>query len=68
MSGFFGIVSKNDCAETLFYGTDYHSHLGTEYGGLAVQGDDLVRQIHNIAQSQFKSKFFEDYLRMKGNH
>jgi len=54
MSGVFGIVSKNNCAETLFYGADYHSHLGTEYGGMAVLGKDFVRQIHRIAQTQFK--------------
>jgi amidophosphoribosyltransferase len=67
MSGIFGVVSKGDCAEILFYGTDYHSHLGTEYGGMAVLGDEFLRQIHNVSQSQFKSKFFEDYKRMKGN-
>jgi len=67
MSGIFGVVSKQDCAEFLFYGTDYHSHLGTEYGGMAVFGETFDRQIHNISQSQFKSKFFEDYRRMKGN-
>lgn len=67
MSGIFGVVSKHDCAETLLYGTDYHTHLGTEYGGLAILGDDFVRRIHNISQSQFKSKFYEDYKQMKGN-
>ena len=67
MSGIFGVVSKKDCVEILFYGTDYHSHLGTEYGGMAVLGDEFARQIHNISQSQFKSKFYEDYQRMKGN-
>jgi len=67
MSGIFGVVSKGDCAETLFYGTDYHSHLGTEFGGMAVLGDDFSREIHNISQSQFKSKFYTDYRNMKGN-
>jgi len=67
MSGIFGVVSKGNCAETLFYGTDYHSHLGTEYGGMAVLGEDFTRQIHNISQTQFKSKFYEDFKRMKGN-
>jgi len=67
MSGIFGVVSKNNCAETLFYGTDYHSHLGTEYGGLAVWGDGFMRQIHNLNQSQFKSKFHDDYGRLRGN-
>jgi len=67
MSGLFGVVSKHDCAEILLYGTDYHAHLGTEYGGMAVLGDSFIRQIHNISQSQFKSKFYEDYKHMKGN-
>ncbi len=67
MSGIFGVVSKGNCAETLFYGTDYHSHLGTEYGGLAVLGEDFTRQIHSVSQSQFKSKFYDDYKHMKGN-
>lgn len=67
MSGIFGVVSKEDCSQTLLYGTDYHSHLGTEYGGMAVLGDEFTRQIHNISQSQFKSKFAQDYLQMKGN-
>lgn len=67
MSGVFGVVSKEDCVETLFYGTDYHTHLGTEYGGMAVLGENFVRQIHNISQSQFKSKFSDDTKRMKGN-
>ncbi|MFA6600987.1 MAG: amidophosphoribosyltransferase [Candidatus Omnitrophota bacterium] len=66
MSGLFGVVSKKDCVRTLFYGTDYHSHLGTEFGGIAVLGDDFVRQIHHIGQSQFKSKFYEDYRHIKG--
>ncbi len=67
MSGIFGVVSKDDCSETLFYGTDYHSHLGTEYGGMAVLGKDFMRQIHALNQSQFKSKFFNDYKKMQGN-
>ena len=67
MSGIFGVVSKKNCAETLFYGTDYHSHLGTEYGGIAVLGEDFTRQIHSLSQSQFKSKFFDDYESINGN-
>jgi len=67
MSGIFGLVSKGNCAETLLYGTDYHSHLGTEYGGVAVLGEDFTRQIHDISQSQFKSKFYDDYHKMRGN-
>jgi amidophosphoribosyltransferase len=61
MSGFFGIASGKNCIEDLFYGTDYHSHLGTEYAGLAVLGDKgFVRRIHNISTGQFKSKFDSD--------
>jgi len=67
MSGIFGVISEGDCTQTLLYGTDYHSHLGTEFGGLAVLGEDFSRQIHNISHSQFKSKFFEDLKTMKGN-
>ncbi|MBN1869802.1 MAG: amidophosphoribosyltransferase [Candidatus Omnitrophica bacterium] len=67
MSGIFGAVSKKDCIETLFYGVDYHSHLGTEYGGMVVLGKKFNRQIHNISQSQFKSKFYEDHRHMEGN-
>jgi len=67
MSGIFGVASERDCAQTLLYGTDYHSHLGTEYGGMAVLGEGFSRQIHNISQAQFKSKFYEDAQRMKGN-
>lgn len=67
MSGICGIVSKEDCVQDLFYCTDYHSHLGTEYGGMAVLGEDFQRQIHKISQSQFKSKFYEDYKHMQGN-
>jgi len=67
MSGIFGVVLKGNCAETLFYGTDYHSHLGTEYGGMAVLGEGFTRQIHNLEQSQFKAKFYDDSRCMAGN-
>lgn len=67
MSGIFGVVSKNNCLEDLFYGTDYHSHLGTEFAGLAVYGKELTRKIHDIRGSQFKAKFYEDYKKMSGN-
>ena len=66
MSGIFGIVSKKNCADLLLYGTDYHSHMGTEYGGMAVLGKQFHRSIHDISKSQFKSKFFDDYKMMKG--
>lgn len=67
MSGIFGVVSKEDCAQILFYGTDYHSHLGTQYGGMAILGSSFTRQIHDLSQGQFKSKFFTDYQQMRGN-
>ncbi len=70
MSGIFGAVSKDNCSQILLYGTDYHSHLGTEYGGIAIlgrQGQEFTRRIHNIAQFQFKSKFYDEYKQMKGN-
>lgn len=68
MSGLFGAVSKKgeNIATTLFYGVDYHSHLGTEFGGVAILGKEFKRQIHSIAQSQFKSKFFDDIKHMEG--
>lgn len=66
MSGIFGIVSKKNCADMLLYGTDYHSHMGTEYGGMAVFGKQFHRSIHDISKSQFKSKFFDEYKGMKG--
>jgi amidophosphoribosyltransferase len=67
MSGVFGIVSNRNCSDTLLYGTDYHSHMGTEYGGMAVFGKKFHRSIHDISKAQFKSKFFDDYKEMKGN-
>jgi amidophosphoribosyltransferase len=66
MSGVFGIVAKKNCADVLLYGTDYHSHMGTEYGGMAVWGRQFYRSIHDISKSQFKSKFFDDHKGMKG--
>jgi amidophosphoribosyltransferase len=67
MGGIFGVVSRDDCMKTLFYGTDYHSHLGTENGGLAVLGSTgFQNAIHSISQAQFKSRFFDDYKKMKG--
>jgi len=67
MSGVFGIVSNKNCSDTLLYGTDYHSHMGTEYGGMAVFGKQFYRSIHDISKSQFKSKFYDDYKEMKGS-
>ncbi|MFA5388825.1 MAG: amidophosphoribosyltransferase [Candidatus Omnitrophota bacterium] len=69
MSGIFGVVSEKNCVSDLFYGVDYHSHLGTQYGGVAIlNGKRIHRQIHDISQSQFKSKFFEDYKKSDGRY
>ena len=68
MGGFFGIASKKDCVLELFYGTDYHSHLGTRRGGMAVYGENgFDRAIHNIENSPFRTKFGRDADKMKGN-
>ena len=68
MSGFFGIVSKKDCVMELFFGVDYHSHLGTKRGGLVVYGDGCFqRSIHNIENSPFRTKFENDIEEFKGN-
>ncbi len=66
MSGIFGAVTRGNCADVVMYGTDYHSHLGTEFGGMALLGDEFTRVIHAIQHSQFKSKFFDDVNMMKG--
>lgn len=68
MSGFFGVTSKSDCVFDLFFGTDYHSHLGTRRGGMAVYGEKgFDRAIHNIENSPFRTKFERDVNEMKGN-
>ena len=68
MSGFFGVASKKDCVLDLFFGTDYHSHLGTKRGGLAVYGEEgFQRSIHNIENSPFRSKFEYDIDKFNGN-
>jgi amidophosphoribosyltransferase len=67
MGGFFGVVSTQDAVTDLFFGTDYHSHLGTMRGGLAVWDDGrFQRHIHDITNAQFRSKFQDDVVRMKG--
>jgi amidophosphoribosyltransferase len=67
MGGIFGVVSQENCVQTLFYGTDYHSHLGTENGGMAVLGaKGFHNAIHSISQAQFKSRFIDDYRKMEG--
>ncbi len=67
MGGVFGIVSKEDCVSDLFYGTDYHSHLGTRRGGMAVMNSHgIQRSIHNIENNYFRTKFEADLARFKG--
>ena len=67
MGGFFGVAAKTDCVADLFYGTDYHSHLGTRRGGMAVSnGGGFTRFIHDITNSQFRSKFEDDVDKMSG--
>lgn len=58
MGGLFGVASRTDCVFDLFFGTDYHSHLGTRRGGMAVYGEKgFDRAIHNIENSPFRTKF-----------
>lgn len=67
MGGFFGVAAKEDCMFDLFFGTDYHSHLGTRRGGLAVYGKNgFDRAIHNIENAPFRTKFDKDVQKMKG--
>jgi len=68
MGGVFGVVSKNDCVMDLYFGTDYHSHLGTSRGGMAVfSGNGFSGYIHNIENIQFRAKFESDLAEMSGN-
>lgn len=68
MGGFFGTISKKPCINELFYGTDYHSHLGTRRGGMAVFGEHgFTRKIHNIENSYFRTKFENDIPDFNGN-
>lgn len=68
MGGFFGVASKNDCVFDLFFGTDYHSHLGTRRGGMGVLGEKgYNRAIHNIENAPFRTKFDNDVQKMAGN-
>ena len=68
MGGFFGVVSKERCVNDLFYGTDYHSHLGTKRGGLAtLSHKGFTRSIHNIESNYFRSKIESDLPELSGN-
>lgn len=68
MGGFFGIASRQDCLADVFFGTDYHSHLGTRTGGLAAYDEKLglQRVIHNIENSPFRTKFEHVFEEMQG--
>ncbi len=69
MGGFFGVTSKEDCVFDLFFGTDYHSHLGTRRAGMAVYSKEkgYDRAIHNIENAPFRTKFDKDINEMRGN-
>ncbi len=69
MGGFFGVASKEDCVFDLFFGVDYHSHLGTRRGGMTVYGEDgFDRALHNIENAPFRTKFDKDMQNMKGHY
>jgi amidophosphoribosyltransferase len=69
MSGLFGVVSNNNCIRSLYYGTDYHSHLGTKFGGIAYIDENCrpIKKIRDISNTQFKSKFYEGSDKIKSN-
>ena len=67
MSGIFGVVSREDCVRDLFYGTDYHSHMGAERAGLAVLENNFKHEIHNLGSDQFRGKFYHTLSELKGN-
>ena len=68
MGGIFAAALKEDCVFDLFFGTDYHSHLGTRRAGMVVYGEDgFDRAIHNIENSPFRTKFEHDVQKMHGN-
>ena len=68
MGGFFGVTSKTNCTLDLFFGVDYHSHLGTRRGGMAVYGPNgFNRSIHNIENSPYRTKFDRDLDELQGN-
>ena len=69
MGGIFGVASKNSCVLDLFFGIDYHSHLGTRRGGMAVYDKQkgFDRAIHNIENSPFRTKFDKDVSELQGN-
>ena len=69
MGGFFGVASHKECASDLFYGIDYHSHLGAKRAGMAtMEGENFFRSIHNIENTYFRTKFTDSLPKFKGNH
>ena len=70
MGGFFGVASKEDCVFDLFYGIDYHSHLGTRRAGMATYSADkgFDKSIHSIENTQFRTKFTDEVQSMTGNY
>ncbi len=69
MGGFFGVASKESCTFDLYFGTDYHSHLGTRRAGMAVYGENgFSRSIHNIENSPFRTKFEKELSQLEGNY
>ena len=68
MGGFFGVTSKQDCVLDIFFGVDYHSHLGTKKGGMALYSKEkgFQREIHNIENTPFRTKFENDLIEFEG--
>ena len=68
MGGFFGVTSKQDCVLDVFFGVDYHSHLGTRRGGMIIYDTEqgFQRQIHNIENTPFRTKFEKDLYDFHG--
>jgi amidophosphoribosyltransferase len=69
MSGFYGVISKNKCVNDVFYGTDYHSHLGTKRAGMVFfnKKEGFRRSIHSLENDYFRSKFDPDLAKLDGN-
>ena len=68
MGGIFAVALKSECSLDFFFSTDYHSHLETRRGGMAVHGEDgFQRSIHNIQHAPFRTKFDRDVDQLKGN-
>ena len=69
MGGFFAVAAQDECIHDLFFGTDYHSHLGTVRGGMAVNtAGGITRSIHDITNAQFRTKFEHDLGRLSGRY